>query len=70
MIKVAVLESEWEAQLLEAVLRDMEIPYLIKSFHDSAYDGLFQSTLGWGSVYALPVYKDEILNYITDIRKS
>lgn len=58
--KVATLDDEVEAQLLEDALEERDIPHLIVSHRDTAYDGLFQATQGWGHVEAPPSYQDEI----------
>ena len=69
-VKAAVLENGIEAQLLESVLQERSIPYLMKSYHDAAYDGLFQTQKGWGAVFAPGRYKDEILVILADLRDS
>jgi hypothetical protein len=58
--KIVVVDSQVEAKILEGILKEHDIPHLIKSYHDSAYDGLFQAQKGWGHVAAPPEYKDEI----------
>jgi len=58
--KVLVLRNEVEAQLIDQALTEQGIPHLIRSYHDSAYDGLFQTQKGWGHVEAPPECKDEI----------
>lgn len=67
-IRVAILENPFEAQLLEQVLVDENIPHMILSYHDTAYDGLFQFQKGWGEVRGPEARKDEILSFIEDIR--
>lgn len=49
-IKACALDNIFEAQRFEFILNEKGIPYAIKSYHDSAYNGLFQSQLGWGAV--------------------
>jgi hypothetical protein len=58
--KIVVVDSQVEARILEGVLNEHGIPHLIKSYHDSAYDGLFQAQKGWGHVAAPAEYKEEI----------
>jgi hypothetical protein len=58
--KIVVVNSQIEAKILEGVLKEHDIPHLIKSYHDSAYDGLFQAQKGWGHVAAPVEYKEEI----------
>jgi hypothetical protein len=53
--KAAVLESPFEAQVLASILEDEGVPHLVRSYHDTAYDGLFQMQKGWGEIRARPV---------------
>jgi len=39
-----------EAQALQALLQQHGIDTIVVSFHDTAYDGLFQSQYGWGVI--------------------
>jgi type III secretory pathway lipoprotein EscJ len=43
-------ENEAEANVIKSVLEEHGIYAEIKSFHDTAYDGLFQSQYGWGLI--------------------
>jgi len=60
-VKILVLENEIEANLLDGLLKEREIPHVIRSYHDSAYDGLWQYHSGWGQLDAPEEYRDEIL---------
>ncbi len=59
-IKAAILENENEAQLLDSILTEREIPHLMISYYDTAFDGLYQAQKGWGRVNAPASYKEEI----------
>ena len=65
---IAVLDNEVEARVLDGLLKERGIPYRIRSYHDSAYDGLFQSSHGWGQVEAPGKFKEEILSMLEDLR--
>jgi len=69
-VNIAVLENMIEAQLLESILKEEKIPHHIRSFHDTAYDGLFQVQLGWGELRAPLPYKNEIMEILEDIRSG
>jgi hypothetical protein len=69
-IKVDVLENEIEAQLLESILRERGIPHRIESYHDTAYDGLFQAHKGWGQVSCPGFWSEEIRAILTEIREA
>ena len=43
-------ENEAEAIVLQAILKQHGIQAKIVSFHDTAYDGLFQHQYGWGVI--------------------
>lgn len=69
-IKITVLENTIEAQLIESILREKKIPHRVRSFHDTAYDGLFQFQKGWGELYAPPELEGEILEIIENVRSE
>jgi hypothetical protein len=67
-VKIAVLEDTIEAQVIRSVLEEENIPHRIRSYHDTAYDGLFQFQMGWGEITAPLSYQEEILNILADVR--
>ena len=69
-VKVIVLDNEIEAQLLDSILSEREIPHLMVSYHDTAYDGLFQTQKGWGHVSAPARFKQEILEILHEVRRN
>ena len=68
--KVDVLESEIEAQLLQSTLNERGIPHRIRSYHDTAYDGLFQTQKGWGLVSAPAASSEAIKSILAEVRKA
>lgn len=68
--KIAVLENTIEAQLIDSILTEQNIPHRIRSFHDTAYDGLFQFHKGWGELYAPLSRRNEILSLIDTVRSK
>ncbi|MEW6669658.1 MAG: hypothetical protein AB1512_30990 [Thermodesulfobacteriota bacterium] len=69
-IKIAVLDNDIEAQLVHSVLTERGIPHMMRSYHDTAYDGLFQTQKGWGHVSAPPAYGEEIREILRDVRSG
>lgn len=65
--KIIVLGNEIEAQLMDSVLTERNIPHRMKSYHDSAYDGIFQAHKGWGHIEAPLSYKEEIIAIHADL---
>lgn len=69
-INIATLDNIIEAQLIDSILSEQNIPHLIRSFHDTAYDGLFQFQMGWGALWAPLSNKQEILEILDDVRSQ
>ena len=69
-VNVAILDNIIEAQLVESILNEHNIPHRIRSFHDTAYDGLFQFQKGWGAIWAPVSSKAEILEILHDVRSD
>ncbi len=65
--KILILENEIEARLLDSVLNERNIPHRVRSYHDSAYDGIFQTQKGWGVVMAPSEYEEEVLSIHRDL---
>jgi hypothetical protein len=68
--KIVLLENEVQAELIDGMLEEKGIPHIIRSYHESAFDGLFQMTKGWGHIEAHPRYKEDILTIVKDLSQS
>lgn len=68
--KIATIENEIESLSLVSELEERNIPHAMRSYHDTAYDGIYQFSAGWGYVEAPVEYKDEILGILSAIRKG
>jgi hypothetical protein len=69
-IQIAVLENAIEAQLLSSVLTEYEIPHRLRSYHDTAYDGLFQLQKGWGVIYGPDDVRQQVLDALAELRSQ
>ena len=49
-IKAGIVENRFEGDRISQSLQEAEIPFMIKSFLDTAYDGLYVPQKGWGMV--------------------
>jgi hypothetical protein len=65
--KILVFNNEFEAKLLDEILTGKDIPHLIRTYHDSAYDGLWQTQSGWGHLEAPEELQDEILRIFNEM---
>lgn len=68
--KIAVLDNEVQARLVDAILSGRSIPHLMRSNYDSAYDGIYQAAMGWGQVEAPSAFREEILAVIADVKRQ
>ena len=66
--KIIILENEFEASLMEEILEEKEIPFVIQSYVSGPYDGIWKSQKGWGHIEADPKYKDEIIRIYENIQ--
>jgi hypothetical protein len=69
-IKIAVLENAIEAQLLSSVLSQYEVPHRLRSFHDTAYNGLFQLQKGWGEISGPEDVRQQVLGALAELRSQ
>ncbi|MEI7661665.1 MAG: hypothetical protein WCK34_05695 [Bacteroidota bacterium] len=65
--KILVLNSEFEAGLLEEILTDRNIPYGIVPSDDSALGGIVEMENGWGYVEAPEQYREVITGIFNEI---
>jgi len=64
------IKNEVEAQLLAGELAELDIPHLMRSYYDGAFDGVYQFSKGWGHVEAPSEFRDKILEILTSIRQG
>jgi len=69
-VKVGTVENRFEGDRISQVLEEAGIPFLIKSFLDTAYDGLYIPQKGWGIVMASKKDKDEAERLISEVKKT
>lgn len=68
--RIAGIENAVEAQVLSSFLDQYAIPHRLRSFHDTAYDGLFQLQKGWGDIYAPAEFRQQIVEALADLRSG
>jgi hypothetical protein len=49
-INLITLDNQFQADLLIDALGKSAIPFLVREYKDTAYDGLFVTQSGWGTV--------------------
>jgi len=68
--KIMTLKNEIEAQVLTEALRERNIPHVVRSFHDSAYDGIFQMQKGWGVLMAPESFRADIETILKELNTA
>ncbi len=54
MQKLLIPANELEALALQKLLAEHGIPAMLRSYHDTAFDGIFQNQKGWGVLLVAP----------------
>jgi hypothetical protein len=68
--KIAVAENKFEADLIAQTLQEEKIPCMIRSYHDTAYDGIFIPQKGWAAVMVPEGLEAKANAIIAEIRKG
>jgi hypothetical protein len=68
--KILDISNEFEAERLEEILKEKNIPYGIVPVSDSAFGSIEILENGWGYLEAPPRFKGEILEIYADITKE
>ncbi len=63
-------ENEAEANVIKSILEENGIHAEIRSFRDTAYDGLFQSQYGWGVIRVAEADAEEAKKIIQEWRDA
>ncbi len=69
-VKTGTVENRFEGDRVSQVLREAGIPFLIKSFLDTAYDGLYIPQKGWGVVMVPAKNQEEAERLISEVKKT
>ena len=67
-VRIAALDSGMEAEALRCVLDAAGVPHILRSFHDSAYVGIFQQQKGWGCVMGAEADRARIESILGELR--
>ena len=68
--KAGIIENRFEGDRIRQALEEAQIPYLIKSFLDTAYDGLYIPQKGWGAVMVPEELREKAERVILEVKTS
>jgi hypothetical protein len=69
-VKAGTIENRFEGDRISQVLQEAGIPFLIKSFLDTAYDGLYIPQRGWGAVMVSEKNREEAERLISEVKRT
>ena len=69
-MKVGTVENRFEGDRISQALQEAGIPFFVKSFLDTAYDGLYIPQKGWGIVTVAKKDKEEAEKLISEVKKT
>lgn len=69
-VKAGIVENRFESDRVTQTLKEAEIPFLIKSFLDTAYNGLYIPQKGWGAVMVPERFREEAERMISEVKNS
>ncbi len=70
MAPVCPVGSRLEAMQYVTILEQENIPVFVRTWEETAYDGLFVTQKGWGEIWVADNRYDEALKLVEEIRKS
>jgi hypothetical protein len=69
-VKVKIVENQFEADIIKGVLENEGVPVMVRSFHDTSFDGIFESQKGWGVILVPDGKKEKALIVIEQLKDS
>jgi len=67
-VKIKALDDQFEADVIKDILEKDGIPVIVRSFHDSSFDGIYESQKGWGVVMVPNEFRKIANTLIKDIK--
>ncbi len=67
MVKVHVLENQFEADQILDALKKAGISAWVKGYQDTAYDGIYVARKGWGGVWVPKSEKEAAERVVADV---
>ena len=67
-VKAGIVENRFEGDRVSQALDEAGIPFMMKSFLDTAYDGLYIPQKGWGAVMVPEEFEDVAGQIIGEIK--
>lgn len=69
-VKVWTVENQFEADIIKDALEHEKITVMVRSFHDTSFDGIYMAGKGWGVIMVPEDQKDKAMEIIEALKKS
>ena len=69
-LKAGVINNRFEGDRISQSLNEAEIPFVVKSFLDTAYDGLYLPQKGWGAVMVPEAFAERAERIISEVKRT
>ena len=69
-VKAGVVENRFEGDRVSQALKEAEIPFMLKSFLDTAYDGLYIPQKGWGVVMVPERLREKAERLVKEVKRT
>lgn len=70
MIRLTTLENQFETDLITHALDEEGIEYVVKTFHDTAYDGIYETVKGFAMLLVEESAEDRAREIVDELRAS
>ncbi|MBW2040027.1 MAG: DUF2007 domain-containing protein [Deltaproteobacteria bacterium] len=68
--KITVVENKFEADLIAQTLQQEGISFIIRSYHDTAYNGIFIPQKGWAAIMVPEELEEKAQDIIAELREG
>jgi len=69
-LKAGVINNRFEGDRISQSLNEAEIPFVVKSFLDTAYNGLYLPQKGWGAVMVPESFIERAEEIISEVKRT
>lgn len=69
-VQAGTIDNRFEGDRVSQALKEAGIPYMVKSFLDTAYDGLYVPQKGWGRVMVSEEWREKAERIIGEVKTS
>ena len=70
MLKVAGVGNRFEEDMVTQALEKAGIPFLVRRYTDTAYDGLFIPQKGWASIMVPVEFREKARAIVDDVKRD